>query len=297
MKGTNPMHTHTPTASTERTLHAHAQAVHDHHKVHGRAVKKHLDKDHGGLLRGFHQLIGNEFLKLRTTRSTWVIVGASQLVVLLGISGAFVSGKDPYDPETVLLSFGHVGIVSIFSLMLGVTAVAGEYKNKTITDTYLATPSRGRVVGSKVIAYAIVGVGLGLLATLTALAGTATWLNVKGTSLDLGMPGIGRTVLGCIVWNICFAAVGVGVGALVRNLSGAIAGALVWIAVVEGMVGQLIGDASKWLPFRAGTALQGLPTPSGAEQLSQVNGGLLLVGYAAAFVAVALATSMRRDVT
>ncbi|MCJ7712616.1 MAG: ABC transporter permease [Chloroflexi bacterium] len=248
-------------------------------------------------MRKFHRLIGNEFLKLRTTRSSFVIIGASQLVVIMGISGAFVSGKDPYDPETVLLAFSHIGVVAIFSLMLGIVSVAGEYRNKTITDTYLATPSRGRVVGAKVIAYGIIGVGLGLLATLTASAATAIWLNAKGTSLDLGMPGLGRTVLGCVVWNICFAAVGVGVGALVRNLSGAIAGALVWIAIVEGMVGQLLGDAARWLPFRSGTALQGLPAMSNGEQLSQVGGGLMLVAFATVFVAVALATSMRRDVT
>ncbi len=290
------MHTHTPTATTERTLHTHAKAAHDHHKVHGRAVKKHLGKGHGRL-RGIHRLVGNEFLKLRTTRSAWVIVGAAQLVVILGISGAFASGKDPNDPQTVLLAFSHIGVVSIFSLMLGITAVAGEYRNKTVTDTYLATPSRGKVVGAKVIAYGIVGIVNGLLATVTASAATAIWLNTKGTSLDLGMPGLGRTVLGCLLWNVCFAAVGVGVGALVRNLSGAIAGALVWIAIVEGMIGQILGDSARWLPFRAGAAMQGLPSVGGSQQLSQVTGGLMLVAYAVAFVAVALATSMRRDVT
>jgi ABC-2 type transport system permease protein len=248
-------------------------------------------------MSNLHRLIGNEFLKLRTTRSVWVILGSAQLVVILGVSGLFVSGKDPLDPGNVLLAFSHIGIVSIFSLMLGIVAVAGEYRNKTVTDTYLATPSRGTVVGAKVIAYGAVGIVNGLLATVTASAATAIWLNVKGTSLDLGMPGLGRTVLGCLLWNVCFAAVGVGVGALVRNLSGAVAGALVWIAIVEGMVGQLIGDNAKWLPFRAGAAMQGLPSVGGARQLSQVGGGLMLVAYAAAFVAVALATSMRRDVT
>jgi len=244
----------------------------------------------------FHRLVSNEFLKLRTTRSPFVVVAAAQLVVVLGISGVFVSGRDPRDAQTVLLAFSHVGIVSVFSLMLGIVAVAGEYRNKTVTDTYLTTPSRGRVIAAKIVAYEVVGVVIGLLATITALATTAVWLGVKGTGLDLAMPGLGRTVVGCVVWNVCFAAVGVGVGALVRNLSGAVAGALVWIAVVEGMVGQLIGAAARWLPFRAGGALQGLPAING-EQLSQVGGGLVLVVYAAAFVAVALATSMRRDVT
>ncbi len=205
-------------------------------------------------------------------------------------------GRDPNDVETVRLGFSHVGIVAIFSLMLGISSVAGEYRHKTITDTYLATPRRGSVVGAKVISFAIVGAGVGVLSAITALATLAIWMKEKGASLDLGAAGVWQTIVGCIVWNVCFGAIGVGVGALVRNLSGAIAGALVWIAIVEGIVGQLVGDSARWLPFRAGGAMEGLPSPSVA-QLSQVTGGLVLTGYAVAFVAIAVTTSIRRDVT
>ncbi len=243
-----------------------------------------------------HRLIRNEFLKLRTTRSPFLLIGIAQLVVVGGISGVFLMGRDPNDVETVRLSFSHVGIVAIFSLMLGITAVAGEYRHKTITDTYLATPRRGHVVGAKVVTYALVGAGVGVVSAATALATLAIWMNAKGATLDLTAAGVWQTIVGCIVWNVCFGAVGVGVGALVRNLSGAVAGALVWIAIVEGIVGQLVGDAARWLPFRAGGAMEGLPSP-GVAQLSQVMGGLVLVAYAAAFVAVAVTTTIRRDVT
>ncbi len=243
-----------------------------------------------------HRLIRNEFLKLRTTRSPFLLIGIAQLVVVGGISGVFLMGRDPNDVETVRLSFSHVGIVAIFSLMLGITAVAGEYRHKTITDTYLATPRRGHVVGAKVVTYALVGAGVGVVSAATALATLAIWMNAKGATLDLTAAGVWQTIVGCIVWNVCFGAVGVGVGALVRNLSGAVAGALVWIAIVEGIVGQLVGDAARWLPFRAGGAMEGLPSP-GVAQLSQVMGGLVLVAYAAALVAVAVTTTIRRDVT
>jgi ABC-2 type transport system permease protein len=243
-----------------------------------------------------HRLIHNEFLKLHTTRSPFVLIGVAQLVVVGGISGVFLMGRDPNLIETVRLGFSHVGIVAIFSLMLGITAVAGEYRHKTVTDTYLATPQRGRVVGAKVVTYMVVGAGVGVLSAVTALATLAIWMSAKDATLDLAASGVWQTIAGCIVWNICFGAVGVGVGALVRNLSGAIAGALVWIALVEGIVGQLVGDAARWLPFRAGGAMEGLPSP-GVAQLSQVAGGLVLGAYAAAFVAVAVATTIRRDVT
>jgi ABC-2 type transport system permease protein len=246
--------------------------------------------------RAAYRLIRNEFLKVRTTRSPFVLIGVAQLVVVAGISGVFLMGRDPHDAETIRLGFAHVGIVAIFSLMLGIMAVAGEYRHKTITDTYLATPHRGRVVGAKVVTYACVGAGVGVVSAVTALATLAIWMNAKEATLDLAASGVWQTIAGCIVWNVCFGAVGVGVGALLRNLSGAIAGVLVWIAIVEGIVGQLVGDAARWLPFRAGGAMEGLPSP-GVAQLSQVAGGLVLAAYAAAFVAVAVATTIRRDVT
>lgn len=245
---------------------------------------------------GYLTLIHNEFLKIATTRIPFLLLAASQAVVVLGVSGAFISGSDPQDPETALIASAHIGIVSIFSLVLGIMAVAGEYRHKTITDTYLATPWRGRVVAAKVIPYSIAGGVIGVVAIPTALITLATWLSVNGVAFDITMPGLWATIVGCVVWNVCFAAVGVGIGALVRNLSGAVAGALVWIALVEGLVGQVVGDASRWLPFRAGAAMEGLPSP-GVAQLSQWTGGAVLVVYALAFIALAVTTSMQRDVT
>ena len=238
----------------------------------------------------------NEVLKLRTTRTPWLFLGIAQVLVFIGISGVYVSGADPYDPQTALTALAHVGLVSILSLVMGILGVAGEYRYKTITDTYLATPSRGKVVAAKVLVYSAFGAVLSIASTVTALITTLAWLKAKDVPMPASTGDLWQTAAGCVVWNICFAAVGVGVGALVRNLAGAVAGALLWIAVVEGLVAQLIGGNAKWLAFRSGVALEGLDSPSIAV-LPQWGGGLMLVAYAGAFVAVALATSMRRDVT
>lgn len=240
--------------------------------------------------------VKNEFLKLRTIRSPLLLLAAAQVVVLAGVSGLFVSGADLGDPATPLRAVGHAGLVSMLSLVLGIVGVAGEYRYKTITYTYLGTPLRERVITAKLVVYAAAGAVFGLVSSLVAFAATAVWLAGKGSSLDLSGAALWRTLAGCVIWNACFAAIGVGLGALVRNLVGAVALALAWIALVEGIVGQLVGGFDRWLPFNSGLALENVPAP-GVDLLPQWGGGLVLAGYALLFAVVAVSTTVGRDVS
>jgi ABC-2 type transport system permease protein len=243
-------------------------------------------------------LIALELHKLRTIRAPLVLLALSQVIVISGVTGLVVSSDSLRTADAAPDALAHVGLVSIFTLVLGIMAVAGEYRNRTITDTYLSTPSRGRVIGAKLAAYAVAGAVFATVNAVTAVVATRIWWAVKDVPLDLTDQGIWHTLAGCYAWNVAFAVVGVGVGALVRNLTAAVAAALAWVALVEGIVGQILGDLARWLPFATGSALGDIRSATGSfDPVSQVAGGVALAVYAVVFAAVAIATTVRRDVT
>ncbi len=247
-----------------------------------------------------HTLIRTEALKLRTVRSPWLLLAAVPVLVVAGISGLVISSAAKLaDPGTQANALAHVGLASIFTLAFGILAVAGEYRNKTITDTFLTTPARGRVMAGKLVVYIVFGALAGLVASIAGVAVAAAWWAAKGVPFAWGNSAMWTTIGGGIAADAAFAAVGVGLGALIRNLVGAIAVALAWIAVIEGIVGQLVGNLARWLPFNADQALGAGDgkTMLASQLLPRLGGGLVLAAYAMAFAVAAVTTSVRRDVS
>lgn len=241
-------------------------------------------------------LIRNEVLKLRTVRSPWILLLVAQVLIVVGASGPLVRG-DLSSQTPIVGAVAHVGLLSLLALVFGILCVAMEYRHRTVTDTYLTTPRRGRVVSAKLAVATGAGAIFGIVGTITALLTALAWLAGRGGSLDWSNPELWRTIGGDIAWNALFAAIGVGVAALVRNLAVAIAAALAWVALVEGLIGQLTGsDFSRWLPFSAGTALGRIPAGL-ADGLTQWGAAAVLATYAIAAAAIAVNVTVRRDVT
>jgi ABC-2 type transport system permease protein len=226
-------------------------------------------------------MLRTEWLKLRTVRAPWLVLALAQVVVIAGAAaGALRSDVEP--------GIASVGFAALFSLLLGVTAVAGEYRHRSITDTYVSEPRRGRVVAGKLAVFTALGALNGAVGCLTALTTSALLSTVDTT-------GLARTAVGTVVWNALFAAIGVGLGALLRNLVAGVATALAWIAFVEGLVAQLVPAVGRWLPMATGPALEQLPSLQ--NPLSPWAAGGALLGYATILAVAATASTIRRDVT
>ena len=243
-------------------------------------------------------MIRSEFRKITSVRSPWLLLAGGPLIVVAGITGLIQSGGNVHNPATARQALAHAGLAAIITLLFGIVAVAGEYRHGSITDTFLSCPDRRRVITAKMTVYGLVGAAAGLVSSAVAVGVTATWWAAKGGSFRLSGTNTWLTLGGGLAACFAFAVIGVGLGALVRNLVGAVAAALAWIALVEGIVGQIIGSGlARWLPFYASEALDRTDLGGGTRLLPQWGGGLVLLGYAVVFAGAAVVTTLRRDVT
>jgi ABC-2 type transport system permease protein len=237
-----------------------------------------------------------ELFKLRTTRTNvGVALGALALVVVISLVAALAGDFQPRDRAIELLQIA--GLVQLFALILGILSVATEYRHGTITPSLLTIPDRTRLILAKLIAALALGLALGLVATAVCAAIVLPIVSGRvDTSADGGQ--VVKEIVGNAVASGLFAAIGVGLGALLRNQVGAIIGALGWLFLVEPLLGIIPGFSdviSKWFP--SGAADQTSGWSDIADRLGQVPAGLVLAGYALAFLVAGMAMVRKRDVS
>jgi ABC-2 type transport system permease protein len=244
------------------------------------------------------RLIRAEFTKLATTRLIYGMAAAMAAFAVLTVAANILDrqGAPPLSADNFpMLVGGPVTLLSGAALLLGILGMAGEFRHQTVTQTFLVTPDRGRVVAAKLVAYPLAGItlALGILAFTAAVA--TGWLAAKGMAPSLLDARLGRVLVGAVLAAGLCGLVGVGVAALVRNQVAALVGVLVWVLLVEGLLMSLLNAPSlaKWLPSAAAAAL----TNPGGAQLSRLAGTLLLAGYALALALVGTRLVVRRDIT
>jgi ABC-2 type transport system permease protein len=246
-------------------------------------------------------LVRAEFAKLRTTRLLYGLAAAMAafgvLTVVVGVGDAGAQGNPSLSADSLpMLVAGPVTQLAGAALLLGILGMTGEFRHHTVTQTFLVTPDRGRVVAAKLVAYPLAGIALALATLATTATVAVGWLAAKGITLSLFDARLGRVVGVALLGAGLCGLVGVGVGALVRNQVAALVGTLVWVAVVEGLLMSLLNAPTlgKWLPSAAAAAA--ITSPGGGH-LSRLGGTLLLAAYALALALAGTRLVVRRDIT
>jgi ABC-2 type transport system permease protein len=255
----------------------------------------------------FRDVVGSEWLKARTLRSSRRVLLLA-VIVVVGVSAiscavtanhwrTHFSPGDRANFDPVLASFNGWYIGQLLVGTLGVLAITNEYGNGMITLTLAATPHRLRMMGAK---YTVVGATALAVGEVTSLA--AFWIGqALLTPVSIGVslhdPGVALAVFGSGVYVTLIALLGLGIGALVRSTAGGVA-TLLGLLFLPPVLADAFPPGwhdliQRYSPLNAGSRI--LTTAVSARALSPLAGLGVLALYVAVAVILGTAVLQRRD--
>ncbi|RSN12954.1 ABC transporter permease [Nonomuraea sp. WAC 01424] len=221
--------------------------------------------------------LSSEWLKLRSVTSTWHVVGAAALMMVLGAVWTVYVGGLADERGTVQAAAPEQGFLPLLQMsltVLGVLAITSEYATGMIRTSLTVVPQRRTLFLAKAV---VVGLATSttayvvLLVTYSAsrliAAGHRLGFNETPLADDLPMlfaAGISVTAL---------ALVGLGLGAAMRSTAGAIVSVVTLLFILPGVVNYL---PPPWSTRVATLLLPNLvPQLAGHRLSSRLGDGLL----------------------
>jgi len=244
-------------------------------------------------------VLSAELLKQRSTRTLpgvfAAMLGLVLLAVLLHTLGLPARDLSTSSLQLMVLGRGEF-LAALFSAILGALSITAEIRHGTIRPTFLVTPRRGRVVAAKVSVSVLIGAGFGLVAgAVAAAAGTAA-LRARGIEMQIVGGDYVLLVAGAAAAAALWAAIGVGVSALVRHQVPTLIGICAWLLFVEGLVAGDVGGLGSVRRFLPGSAAAAISGQDPGTLLAPAIGLALLALYAAAAALAGSIAISRRDV-
>ncbi|MEV3936395.1 ABC transporter permease [Glycomyces sp. NPDC049804] len=229
---------------------------------------------------------------------------------------AVLVGPENFDPpmpgiETeagARLVLSLIGFTVLAPALFGALAVTSEYRHGTITYTFLFAPQRHQVLAAKLAAYAVAGTGYGLIVAGSAAAGLYGGAAIRGVEVGAPVGTAAGILAGLAVTMTAYTVIGVGVGALLREQTAALAVLGAYLYMVEHLLAVIPGVSAVY-PFLPGGATAALTqaslmgeaaievTGSATALLPPALGALVLLAYALLAAGAAVLLPLRRDVT
>ncbi len=249
----------------------------------------------------FFRVLNSEFIKFRTLLSTLILLGSTVLVVVgFGALSAWGTGQfaeaasaDPQAAAAFAAQGGDLAVgvptsgIAFAQLILGslgVLLMSSEFTTGMARSTFAAVPRRTPAFAAKLLVVMVIAFVLTAASVFLAGLVSLPILDNYNLKLDLGSSQSVKLLLVNSLYVAAVAAIGMSLGALVRNSAGGIM-SLVGLFFVAPIAFQLIpGDffveARKYLPGNTVeplTALQHVPDTLEAWQAALVLGAWVVV--------------------
>jgi len=197
-------------------------------------------------------LIHAELLRLRSLRSSYaipaVVLALLAAIVIGGISDSAQNGDTTPDAlrEPLIVGSGLLAAI-VFAVFTAIHA-AGDYRYRTITQRFLATPRRGRVVASKLLTHALVAGVTAAVAVGVAFALGVPTVNAKHLTLALSAGEVAAMAGQAVLAVSLFATLGAVAGLLTRSQSAAVV-AVFGVFGAEKLVSVFSEQVAGYMPF------------------------------------------------
>jgi hypothetical protein len=238
----------------------------------------------------------SELLKQRSVRSTLGLFAGMLGLVLLAVllHGFGLPAADLAERDNQLMIFGRGEFLGVlFAALFGAMSLTAEMRHGTIRPTFLFSPERAGVVAAKVWSSVLLGAGFGLAAAVVGAGAGATVLALRGVDVQIDAGDYALLIAGGAGAAALWAAIGLGVGALVREQVPALIGISAWLLFVEGLFGGDLADVSKFTPGTLGMAISGQEPDT---LLAPAISFFLLALWAIAASLAGLLATNRRDI-
>lgn len=269
----------------------------------------------------FLRAVHAEWIKLTSLRSSYVILSITLLgMVGIGLLSAFavlaiadgfveplgdpggVGGEDVFQDLGVAardVPASGIAIAQFLIASLAVMQIGSEYGTRMITTTLIAVPRRLTAVLAKTLVIAGTSFVVGAVAAFISYLVAQPMLEPRGLDYALTADGVIPSILSAGAYLALVATLGLGIGALLRNSAGGILTAIgllivapIVLAILSGQ-NELFMDISRYLPSSVGTQMVAIRTQP--ENLTQMEGGLVMLAWAAVALSGALVSVKRRD--
>jgi ABC-2 type transport system permease protein len=249
------------------------------------------------------RLLRAELRKLTTTKMPLaffaVIVVMSAITATAVVAGTDFDGSKDFIATSAdqrsLMAFAANATMG--AALFGAMAVAREYTHNTVIPTFLSSPRRHRAVLAQFAAVAIVASVLGLLGA--ALTATAVALALPATDYGflVSVAGVGQVLAASTFAGAIGGVLGAGIGAIVRNTGGAVAGTFFTLMIAPPLLVQLASEANSWVPSTLVNVLSGVEAEvATVDQVGVPAAIAALVAWAVVPAAIGLLSVHRRDV-